>query len=87
MTRHPLAAVSFRDPGGFVYEDEGCILRQVNFSARGHYDQLMRSGLYRELTERRLLIAHDEVDALPAGLRHRIQGDPTRAGQLDLLPF
>ena len=65
MTRHPLSAVSFRDPGGFVYEDEGCILRQVNFLARDHYDQLMRSGLYRELTERRLLIAHDEVDALP----------------------
>ncbi len=65
MTRHPLSAVSFRDPGGFVYEDEGCILRQVNFLARDDYDQLMRSGLYRELTERRLLIAHDEVDALP----------------------
>ena len=28
MTRHPLSAVSFRDPGGFVYEDEGCILCQ-----------------------------------------------------------
>jgi len=28
MTRHPLPAVSFRDAGGFVYEDEGCILRQ-----------------------------------------------------------
>jgi len=65
MTRHPLSAVSFRDPGGFVYEDQGCILRQVNFLAREHYDQLMKSGLYRELTERRLLIAHDEVDALP----------------------
>jgi ribosomal protein L11 methylase PrmA len=25
----------------------------------------MKSGLYRELTEKRLLIAHDEVDALP----------------------
>ena len=65
MTGHPLSAVSFRDPGGFVYEDDGCILRQVNFLAREHYDQLMRSGLYRELTEKRLLIAHDEVDALP----------------------
>src|SRR5271157_6582775 len=65
MTRHSLSAVSFRDPGGFVYEDQGCILRQVNFLAREHYDQLMKSGLYRELTERRLLIAHDEVDALP----------------------
>lgn len=64
MTRRPLSS-SFRDPGGFVYEDDGCILRQVNISAREHYDHLMRSGLYRELTERRLLIAHDEVDALP----------------------
>ena len=65
MTRHLLSAGSFRDPGGFVYEDQGCILRQVNLLAREHYDQLMSSGLYRELTERRLLIAHDEVDALP----------------------
>ncbi len=65
MTRHPLSAVSFRDPGGFVYEDQGCILRQINFLAREHYDHLMGSGLYRELTEKRLLIAHDEVDALP----------------------
>ena len=65
MTRHPLSAVSFRDPGGFVYENEGCILRQVNLPARAHYDQLMGSGLYRELAEKRLLIAHDEVDASP----------------------
>ncbi len=65
MTRHPLSAVSFRDPGGFVYKDQGCILRQVNILAREHYDQLMGSGLYRELTEKRLLIAHDEVDVLP----------------------
>ena len=53
MTRHPLSAVSFRDPGGFVYENQGCILRQVNSWRRDHYDQLMSSGLYRELSEKR----------------------------------
>ena len=65
MIRRPLAAVSFRDPAGFVYEENGCILRQVNLLARKHYDHLLNSGLYRELTEQRLLIAHDEVRSVP----------------------
>ena len=34
MTRHPLPAVSFRDPGGFVYEDEGCILQDPEVQTR-----------------------------------------------------
>ena len=38
---------------------------QVNFLASEHYDHLMNSGLYRELTEQRLLIAHEEVGSYP----------------------
>ena len=65
MITHSLSAVSFRDPGGFVYEDRGCIFRQVNLLAKEHYDHLMSSGLYRELTESGLLIRHEETDAPP----------------------
>jgi hypothetical protein len=65
MMSGQLAASSYRDPAGFVYEDNGCILRQVNREAQQSYDRLMSSGLYRELTERGLLIRHEETDEPP----------------------
>jgi hypothetical protein len=65
MKTHTLSAVSFRDPAGFVYQEHGSILRQVNTFARDHYDHLMRSGLYQELTALGLLIPHEESDAAP----------------------
>ncbi len=54
---------SFRDPSGFVFEKDGIVYRQVNSSYQPHYDQLMSGGLYAELTERRLLVPHEEDDA------------------------
>jgi len=62
---HALSAVSFRDPAGFVYRQDGEIRRQVNQVYRQHYDRLMTSGLYTELVEERLLIAHQELDTEP----------------------
>ncbi|MCX7116283.1 MAG: SAM-dependent methyltransferase [Gammaproteobacteria bacterium] len=55
---------SFRDPSGFVFSHQGEIYRQVNRSYRPHYDQLMKSGLYKALTEKRWLVEHTEVDSL-----------------------
>jgi hypothetical protein len=52
---------SFRDPAGFVFRTEGLVYRQVSDLYAEPYDQLMASGLYRTLTERRLLIPHAEV--------------------------
>ena len=60
---HSLSAVSFRDPAGFVYCDQGDLRRQVNQAYREHYDELMASGLYQELVEERLLIKHEEIEA------------------------
>jgi ribosomal protein L11 methylase PrmA len=59
---------SFRDPSGFVFDENGTIYRQVNLGYREHYDRLIQSGLYSELVGRRLLVRHEEVDAshLPA---------------------
>jgi len=56
---------SFRDPSGFLFEREGRLYRQVNFIYKDHYDQLLSSGLYKALTERELLVHHDEVEISP----------------------
>jgi hypothetical protein len=58
---HPLSAVSFRDPAGFVYYKDGELNRQVNRVYREHYDQLLSSGLYQELVDAGLLIRHEEL--------------------------
>ncbi len=58
-----LAEVSFRDPAGFVYTEDGDLRRQVNHVYREHYDRLMTSGLYDQLVAERLLIPHEEIDA------------------------
>lgn len=52
---------SFRDSDGFIFEEEGKILRQVNNSYKADYDQLISSGLYKELVNNRLLTAHKEI--------------------------
>ena len=57
---------SFRDPSGFVFWREGELFRQVNLAYKDDYDQLIGSGLYRELTTRGLLIPHEEVGGGPA---------------------
>jgi hypothetical protein len=53
---------SFRDPSGFVYRENGKVLRQVNESCRENYELLMESGLYQELVDYRFLIPHRQVD-------------------------
>ena len=59
-SRHP---ASFRDPSGFLFHQDGLLLRQVNRSYQEHYDHLMESGLYTALVEKGLLVTHEEVDA------------------------
>jgi hypothetical protein len=55
---HP---ASFRDPAGFVFAVNDVFYRQVNQSYAGHYDLLIRSGLYDALTGNGLLVPHTEV--------------------------
>ena len=59
-------AGSFRDPAGFVFTRDGVLYRQVNESFRSNFEALSTSGLYDALTERGLLIRHEEVDEAPA---------------------
>ncbi len=65
---------SFRDPSGFLFEREGILYRHVDASYAPHYDALMGSGLYRELTERGLLVPHELAEGVPspAGEAHAI---------------
>jgi hypothetical protein len=65
MIGDSLSAVSFRDPAGFVYCQEGELRRQVNQVYREHYDALLASGLYRDLVDDRLLTQHEQLDAEP----------------------
>jgi hypothetical protein len=55
-----ISPASFRDPAGFVFVNDGLLLRQVNLCHKDNYDCLMRSGLYDELSQAGLLIPHRE---------------------------
>jgi hypothetical protein len=52
---------SFRDPAGFIFENNGVIYRQVNKAGAADYDHFMQSGLYTELTDNGWLIGHQEI--------------------------
>ena len=68
---------SFRDPRGFVFEQDGAIFRQVNEAGREGYEALMTSGLYDALAAKKLMVAHVEVPAPGA----------FRVLKPDLIPF
>ena len=53
---------SFRDPSGFLFVRKGILYRQVNKGYQGDYDFLISSGLYKKLVDKKLLIAHKEVN-------------------------
>jgi hypothetical protein len=57
-----ISPASFRDPAGFVFINNGLLLRQVNLCHKDDYDCLMRSGLYDELLQAQLLIPHREIE-------------------------
>jgi hypothetical protein len=53
---------SFRDPSGFLFRKEKVLYRQINQVYQQDYDHLVKSGLYAELVQRKLLITHQEVE-------------------------
>lgn len=53
---------SFRDPSGYIYYQDGVVMRYIYPCYFKQYDHLMRSGLYQELVEKGLLIPHEEVE-------------------------
>ncbi len=51
---------SFRDPDGFIFLKDSILYRQINKSGQEDYDALMSSGLYKELIDKKSLVAHKE---------------------------
>jgi len=65
--------VSFRDPSGFLFIKDDVLYRQINGSYSKEYDLLFSSGLYKKLTEKNLLLSHEE-SAVPGltELAHKV---------------
>ena len=51
-TTLPFVGASFRDPAGFVLQEEGIYKRAVTLRGKPDYDLLRSSGLYEALVER-----------------------------------
>lgn len=58
--KHSYTKSSFRDPSGFIFKTKNKIYRQVNKSYKNDFNQLIKSGLYENLTSQKLLIRHQE---------------------------
>jgi len=52
---------SYKDRSGFVFYEKGKVFRQVNKSYQKNYEMLMRSGLYKELLEKKMVVGHKEI--------------------------
>lgn len=57
--RHP---ASFRDPAGFVFQQDGRLFRQVNRLYKENFNHLLSSGLYDQLVKEGRLVKHEQVD-------------------------
>ena len=53
---------SYRDPSGFIFEKEGTLYRQVNSIFKEHFTHFIERGCYKLLTEKGLLIPHEEIN-------------------------
>jgi len=73
---------SFRDPSGFLFRRDGVLYRQVNKSYSQNYDLLMNSGLYKALTNARLMVCHTETDISPPQ-----PSDAYKIIRPDMVPF
>ena len=63
MTTKRALGSSFRDPAGFVFQDQGVIKRAVTRFGQKDYDQLKGSGLYERLIQNQWLVPHAEDTA------------------------
>lgn len=58
--QHPHPS-SFRDPAGYIFVRDGILYRQINTAGKDDYDYMMQSGLYDELVNSGLMVAHKEI--------------------------
>jgi hypothetical protein len=74
-------AGSFRDPAGYMFVEGGKLYRQINQVGKEDYELTMKSGLYDDLVQAGLLVAHKEVS--------KKRSDPLayKVIQPELVPF
>jgi len=73
---------SFRDPSGFLFLHNGILYRQVNSIYKDNYDKLIKSGLYKVLVDKGLLIPHEEAE-----LENPEQDNVYKIIKPELIPF
>jgi hypothetical protein len=64
MSKSEKEFASFRDPSGFLFYQDDTLYRQVNQAYQADYDHMMESGLYQELVDNGLMVAHEEVEGV-----------------------
>lgn len=52
---------SYRDPAGYVFEENNLVYRQVNKVYAVHYDHFISSGLCKSLVQQKKVLSHIEV--------------------------
>jgi hypothetical protein len=65
---------SFRDPSGMVFEFEHDIYRAIAPSYFSNFSLLESSGLYKSLTEKKLLIPYSEINSVPPVIAEKYPG-------------
>lgn len=60
MSSIEINSASFRDPSGFVFSYENEIYRAIHTSYFENYSLLIKSGLYKSLWSKKLIIEHSE---------------------------
>lgn len=89
-------ASSFRDPSGFLFYENGTLLRFISRLHQQNYDHLIQSGLYNKLVADDLLIPHKEVGGIgghdasschPIRTVHERSGIPYKILQPEIVPF
>jgi len=58
---------SFRDPSGYVFEENGRIFRTVSLTYKEHFEAFVDSGLYRRLVELGRILPFKESERCVAG--------------------
>ena len=64
MTKFKIENSSFRDTSGFLFHQDDILYRLIRTSYKKQYDHLINSELYKKLSEKNLLITHEEISDL-----------------------
>src|ERR1044071_7204714 len=64
-------AASYRDPSGFIFQKDGIIYRQINKVFKDDFDLFVSSGCYKHLSDKNLLIHHEEIKENLTGSENR----------------